>query len=315
MYLISVPGAVHAADAVPADVVAEAVPVNDTGSVFEANAWGGYLWRGGDALNSSGGVPNEIEDFPLAGGGVVFATPAFNHWLIQLELAGEGAFSNNDVGGVPADDTYDGGYTGGGHLTYTHNNFLIGAFGGVGQTYFNDTTADHDVTQWLVGGEGRYLAEWGSLALQVGYLDTDADSGNMETLSDTTFVRVVGQRFFNGGLTMLEGSVAYADGTQDADDAPFSNPTDLWAWDVTLEHQLSMLSGSDTAASVFVSYQGVQVNEDSTSGSTDSLVDQGIYAGLKFRFGANESLYEREMRTAPGLPNVHRWLGAVPAVD
>ncbi|WP_419910147.1 hypothetical protein [Hoeflea sp.] len=291
------------------------LPTRDLATVFEVNAWGGYLWRGGDAINSSGGAPNEIEDFPLFGGGALFAVPVLDTWLAQLEFEGEGAFDNDNVNGVPADDTYSGGYTGAGQFAFTHNHFLMGVFAGAGETFFHETTTDHDVTQWIAGGQARVLNERGSLALQLGYFDTHADSGNMETLSDTIFVRAVGQVFFNNGQTMLEGAVAYADGTQDEDDAPFSNSTDMWAWEIVLEHQLAMLSGDNSAASVFVSYEGVQVNEDSTSGSTDSLVDQGIYAGLKFRLGGQQSLYEREMSTAPGLPKVHRWLGAVPAVD
>ncbi|MDA4846485.1 hypothetical protein [Hoeflea poritis] len=301
--------AAKAAD--PADVA----PTRDLGAVFEANAWGGYLWRSGDAINAGGGAPDEIEDFPLVGGGVMFAAPVFNDWLVQLEFDGEGAFNNDDVGGVPADDTYSGGFTGGGHFAFTQGPFLAGVFGGVGETYFHEVTTDHDVTQWIAGGQARFLNERGSLAVQAGYFDTDADSGNFETLSDTYFVRAIGQVFFNGGSTMLEGSVAYADGTQDEDDAPLDNPTDMWAWEVVLEHQLAMLSGDNRAGSVFVSYEGVQVNEDSTSGATQTLVDQGIYAGLKIRFGAQQNLYEREMSTAPGLPKVHRWLGSVPAVD
>ncbi len=280
--------------------------------MFEASAWGGYLWRDGDALNSAG-VPDEVEDFPLAGGDLTFAAPVYNHFLVQLELSGELAFSNDDIGGVTADDTYDGGFTGGGHVAYRHGDFLFGAFGGGGQTNFTDADADQDADHWLAGGEIRYLANNVSLAVQVGYLDSRAD--NMETLSDATFGRVVGKHFFNNGQTAVSASVAYADGTQDEDDAPFDNSANLWAWDVTLEHQLAMISGAETAGSVFVSYQGVRVRENSTSGFRETITDQGIFAGLSFRFGASDSLYERDMRMAPDLPRVHRWLGAVPAVD
>ena len=307
-------GIVVAATSAKAADPADVAPTRDLGAVFEVNAWGGYLWRGGDAINAGGGAPDEAEDFPLAGGGAMFAAPAFNNWLIQLEFDGEDAFDNGVVNGVPADDTYSGGYTGGGHVAYTHDNFLVGVFGGAGQTFFHETSPDHDVTQWIAGGQGRYLNEYGSLAFQAGYFDTSASSGNMETLSNAYFVRAVGQVFFNNGATMLEGSVAYADGTQD-EDSTNSDPTDIWAWEVVLEHQLAMLSGDNRAGSVFVSYEGVQVNESSTAFGSQSLVDQGIYAGLKFRFGEQQNLYEREMSTAPGLPRLHRWLGAVPAVD
>lgn len=289
-------------------------PSRDLAAVFEVNAWGGYLWREGDAINSSAGPPDEIEDFPLAGGGAMFAAPVFNDWLVQLEFDGEGAFDNDDVNGVPADDTYSGGYTGGGHFAFSQDYFLIGAFAGAGETFFHETSADLDVTQWLAGGQARYLNERVLVAFQAGYFDTHADSGDMETLSDAFFIRAIGQVFFNNGETMLEGSVAYADGTQDEDDTP-SNPTDMWAWEIVLEHQLAMLSGQNRAATVFVSYEGTQVNEQSTTGRTDSLLDQGIYAGLKFRFGAPQSLHAREVNTAPGMPKLHRWLGSVPAVD
>ena len=307
-------GIVVAATSAKAADPADVAPTRDLGAVFEVNAWGGYLWRSGDAINSSGVPLTEIEDFPLVGGGALYAMPVLDTWLAQLEFEGEGAFDNDDVNGVLANDTYAGGFTGGGHLAFTDGPFLMGGFAGAGQTFFSGGSSEQDVTQWIAGGQARYLNERGSVALQAGYFDTHADSGDMETLSDTLFVRAIGQVFFNNGATMLEGSVAYADGTQDEDSSD-PDATDMWAWEVVLEHQLAMLSGDNRAASVFVSYEGVQVNEDSTSGSTDSLVDQGIYAGLKFRFGGQQNLYEREMSTAPGLPRLHRWLGAVPAVD
>ncbi len=289
------------------------VPPRDLGAVFEVNAWGGYMWRGGNLIVKS---LHEVEELPLAGGGAMFASPVFDYGLVQLEFDGEGAFDNEDVNGVPANESYSGGFTGGGHLGYTRDNFLIGAFGGAGRTYFFDSfRPGYDVTQWLAGGQARYLNERGSLAVQAGYFDTRSDNGDMETLSDTYFVRAIAQVFFNNGSTMLEGSVAYADGTQDEDDGPTSDPAYMWAWEIVLEHQLAMLSSSNAAATVFVSYEGIQVTQQFPIIDSQSLMDQGIYAGLKFRFGAQQNLYEREMSTAPGLPNVHRWLGAVPAID
>ncbi|MEX3010087.1 Lpg1974 family pore-forming outer membrane protein [Hoeflea sp. TYP-13] len=306
-----------AEDVVPStsNFVRGRAPASDSGPVFEMEGWGGYLWRNGNAINQSGSPFTEIDDYPMAGGGTLLALPVGSNWLVQLEADGESTFNNAGFGFglAPADDTYSGGYTGGGHLSYTHGNFLIGGFAGAGQVFFNDASIlSQDADFWLAGGEARYLTEYGSLALQVGYLDISAD--NSETLSNAAFVRVAGQKFFNRGQTMLQAGFGYASGDQDADDPPI-NSTDVLSWDVTLEHQLVALSGDNTAASVFVSYQGLQVNEDSTSGGTDRVTDQGIYAGLKFRLGASETLYEREMSTAPGLPNAHRWLGAVPAVD
>jgi len=280
-------------------------------AVFEASARAGYLWRGGNELNFSGAPNTEIEDFPLAGIGAKAALPLGANWLVQLEADGETAFDNDTVGGVPANDTYAGGYTAGGQLAYRFNQLQFGGFAGAGQTFFNDDGGvDQDADHWVAGLGGRYLSPVGSLAVQAGYLDSSAD--NSETLSDALFGRVIGQAFFHDGRTMLQAGFGYASGTQDADDF-FVNPTDVWSWDVTLEHQLERKIG-DANMSVFLSYEGLRVSEQSSFGTNDTIQDNTIMAGLKFRLGA-DTLYEREMRTAPGMPNVARWLGAVPAVD
>lgn len=279
--------------------------------VFEASARAGYLWRGGNELNSSGAPNTEIEDFPLAGIGAKAALPLGANWLVQLEADGETAFDNDSVGGVPANDTYAGGYTAGGQLAYRFNQLQFGGFAGAGQTFFNDDgSLNQDADHWVAGLGGRYLSPMGSIAVQAGYLDSSAD--NSETLSDALFGRVIGQTFFHDGRTMLQAGFGYASGTQDADDF-FVNPTDVWSWDVTLEHQLGRKIG-DANMSVFLSYEGLRVSEQSSFGTNDTIQDNTIMAGLKFRLGA-DTLYEREMRTAPGLPNVARWLGSVPAVD
>ncbi|MCY6379917.1 hypothetical protein [Hoeflea prorocentri] len=122
-----------------------------------------------------------------------------------MDFDGESVFDNDSVGGVSADDTYSGSYTGGGHFAFTRDYFLMGAFAGAGQTFFHETSTDHDVTQRLAGGQTRFLNERGSLGLQIGHFDTRADSGNMETLIDAMFVWSIGQVFFNNGATMREG--------------------------------------------------------------------------------------------------------------
>ncbi|MCR9136540.1 MAG: Lpg1974 family pore-forming outer membrane protein [Alphaproteobacteria bacterium] len=280
--------------------------------IFELGARAGYLWRGGNDLNSSGLPNTEIDDFPLAGLGSKVALPLGSDWLVQLEADGETAFDNDTVGGVPANDTYAGGYTAGGQVAYQFNQLQFGGFAGAGQTFFHDDDpVDQDADHWLAGLGGRFLSPFGSIAVQAGYLDSSAD--NSETLSDALFGRVIGQTFFHEGRTMLQAGFGYASGTQDADDPPV-NPTDVFSWDVTLEHQLERKIG-DANLSVFLSYEGIRVSEQSTSGLSETIQDNTVMAGLKFRLGAADTLYEREMRTVPGLPNVARWLGSVPAVD
>lgn len=280
--------------------------------LFEASARGGYLWRGGSDLNFTGLPNTEIENFPLAGIGGRVTLPVGANWLVQLEADGEAAFDNDNVSGVPANDTYAGGYTAGGQLAYQFGQLQFGGFAGAGQTFFHDqSSVDQDADHWVAGVGGRFLSPFGSIAVQAGYLDSSAD--NFETLSDALFGRVIGQKFFNEGRTMLQAGIGYASGTQDADSFVLLDPTDVLSWDVMLEHQLEHKVG-DAALSMFLSYEGVRVSEQSSFGTTDTIEDNTFMAGLKFRFGA-DTLYERESRTAPGLPNVARWLGSVPAVD
>jgi hypothetical protein len=118
--------------------------------------------------------------------------------------------------------------------------------------------------------------------------------------------------FFNDGKTMLQGNLGYAEGLQDSDDF-VPNPASLFSWGVELEHQLSMNIGS-ASTSLFVSFEGVRVEESSTSGSLERVEESTLLAGLKIRFGA-PTIHARAFNSAPDLPNVMRWLGAVPAVD
>ncbi len=280
--------------------------------LIEAEVRGGYLWRGGNQLNSSGAPFEEAENFPIVGASVLAATPLSANWLAQFEVDGELTVDNDTSGGVPTDDTYDRGYTAGGHLAYIAGPLQFGVFGGIGQTdIFSSGTVNQDADHRFIGAEGRYLSQTGSLAVQVGGFDIS--SANNEVLDDALFGKVIGQLFFNDGNTMLQGDVAYVSGTQDSDDVPFVNPTELIAWGVELEHRLGMNVG-DAATSVFVGYQGALVREESTSGRIDRVNDNSVHAGIRFRFGAS-SPFEREYNSAPDLPDIHRWLGAVPAVD
>ena len=280
--------------------------------ILEAGVWGGHLWRFGNALNGSGSPRTEIDDFSLGGVDILAATPFATSWLAQFEAYGEATFDNNRFGSMLVDDTYGGGHLVGGHLAFVTDNALFGIFGGLGRTEINDNGSDSLDTQFKFGGlEGRFLSTYGSIAIQTGFLNGKANDNN-ESLDDAIFARVVGQLFFNDGKTMLAGNLGYAEGLQDSDDF-LPNPTNLFSWGVELEHQLSM-NISSASTSLFVSFEGIRVEETSTGGGTDRVEESTLLAGLKIRFGA-PTPHERAFNSAPDLPNVMRWLGAVPAVD
>ena len=278
-------------------------------TIIEMDVWGGYLWRGGNHLNAGGGAPDEHEDFPLVGGGAMAAIPLGAVGLLQLETDGEVAFHPDQIQGADVDDTYGGSVTFGGHLAFTTDRYLLGGFGGVGRTAILNQggSSEHSATHWFGGGEAKVHFSMASLAAQGGYIDSQAT--NHEVFADAWFARGIGQLFINGGQTMIQGDVAYFDGTQDANDAPaFQNDITGVVWGAEFEHGLSANLGG-AAASVFVAYEGIHLDEEG-----DEITDHTVRGGFKIRLGAM-SPYDREHNTAPDMPNVGRWMGATPAVD
>ncbi len=290
----------QAADAIVAEVP-EMLTVVERAFVFEADLWGGYLWRDGNAINP-GGFGSEDEEFPLMGGGLLAGIPLGDVGLLQLELDGEGTFHDDDLD----NDTYEGSVTGGGHLAWTSGAYLVGAFGGGGKTYVTDEEGTH----YLAGIEGKVNFTNTSLALQGGYIDSDSE--DHEFFEEAWFIRGIGQVFFNDGRTMLQGELAYGNGIQDIDTGD-GDDLDIYTWGLELEHAPDWNIGAG-ALSVFAAYEGVHLVEASSASREDKITDHTVRVGLKLRFGA-ATPRDREMATAPDLPNVGRWLGATPAVD
>ncbi len=276
--------------------------------VVEVNVWGGYLWRTGDAIDDDG---DEDDGFPLMGGGGLAAVPIGDSWLWQTEISGEGSFYDDDL---DVNDTYAGSITAGMQAAWTSDQYLFGAFAGGGKTFNVDQSDDDDqnATHYFAGLAARTNFNNLSFAAQGGYLGSNSDDG--EHIDDAFFIRGIGQAFFNGGRTMLQGDIAYANGTQDYDSDPeFQDDTDLIAWGLELEHTPDLAVGGG-ALSVFAAYEGIHVIEHSVDSGDEKLTDHTVRVGLKFRFGAMTP-QDRERNTAPDLPNFGRWLGAVPAVD
>jgi len=280
-----------------ADVMADApLTAAERAVIMEMDVWGGYLGRNGDDV-----IGDEEDDaLPLLGLGGMIALPLGETGLLQFEADGEGAFHDDGLD----DDTYEGGLTGGGHLAWTNGHMLFGAFGGGGKVW----TTDEEGPIYLGGAEGKVNFASGALGIQGGYIGADSEDG--ELFTDAYFVRGIGQVYFNGGRTMLQGDFAYANGTQDFDEGVNEDELDVYAWGIEVEHAAT----ESGALSVYGAYEGLHLVEDSDGGSPDKLTDHTFRAGLKLRFGASGP-QERHRATAFDLPNIARWQGATPAVD
>lgn len=267
--------------------------------IMEMDVWGGYLARTGDDVIGD----DEDDGLPMLGAGGMIALPLGRTGLVQIEVDGESAFHDDGLD----DDTYEGGLTGGGHLAWTNERILLGAFGGGGRVW----TTDEEGPTYFGGIEGKVNFASAALGVQVGYIGADSEDG--ELFTDAYLVRGIGQVFFNDGRTMLQGDVAYANGTQDFDEGVDEDELDVYAWGIEVEHAPDIRFASG-ALSIFGAYEGLHLVEDSDGGSADKLTDHTFRAGLKLRFGATTP-QERHRATAFDLPNIARWQGATPAVD
>jgi hypothetical protein len=282
-------------------------------TIIELEAGIGHMGRSGDALNFTTNPADEVEDFELFGGKLLAAVALHDHLLVQSEVHGEATFGNDTSGGAPSDDSYDNSHLFGGQIALDFGPLTFAAFGGVGGTQILNRPGqiNHDSTNRLFGASGRYLNEFGSFAVQVGTIDTSAT--DPEVIDEALFARVIGQVFLNGGRTMVQSEFAYATGEQDNDSIFGPNVVDVLSWGAEIEHQLPF-TPTGHSASVFLAYRGVSVLEQSTVGTTDDVVDHGIYGGFRLRLGTVRPA-NREAATAPDLPNIGYWVGAVPAVD
>ncbi len=286
---------IMASSAIAADVVfVEPSPAPITASermlILEAEILGGYTWRGDDAITSS-----EDDGFGMIGGGVLAAIPMGESFLLQFELDGENAFSDD------GDDNYGGIVEGGGHIAWTNQNYLFGAFGGLGAV-----ETDGEANFAFGGLEARMNFTNASLAVQGGYLA--GSSEDEEVLDNAYFVRGIAQYFANDGRTKFQGDLAYISGEQDTNQTT-PDELDVIAWGLEVEHAPSFQVGGGTF-SVFGAYEGHRMVED----NDDTIVDHTVMAGLRFRFGASTPK-DRAYNTAPDLPGFGRIVGATPAID
>lgn len=281
--------------------------------VFEAEFAGGNTMRTGNALNQTPNPADEVDNFDALSGNLLAALPLPGNLLIQGELTGEITPGNAISDNAPSDDSYDGSYTYGGQAAYRRGPLLFAGFAGAGRTDIltEPTDRSHDADFTFFGASGRFLTEVGGVMVQVGGLDSQAT--DPEVLDDALFAKATGQLFFNRGKGKLQGDFAFIVGEQDGDSGGGPSPLEMTAWGVELEHQIAtgVAGGS---ASAFVAFRSLEVGESSFNGLVERITDRTIMGGIRFRLG-NQTPFGREVASAPRLPDIARWIGAVPAVD
>jgi len=273
----------------------------------EFSAWGGKFARSGDALRTNG---EEGENFSIGGVDIVAAMPIGSIMLGQIELRGE---KTSGIDDIARDDIYDGNWSVGGQLAIQDGPILVGIFGAKGEVYNTDVgdPDDQDANFTLVGVGGRIFINNFSVAVQGGRINSNSEDA--EHFDDARFVRGIGQYFFNDGRTKIQADITKLEGTQDHNNGAGADPLELSAWGIELEHAFSQDIFNGTL-SVFGSYRNIRIVENSAFSGPQTLQDNFVYAGLRWRFGALTPL-QRAQNSAPDMPNAGRWLGLTPAVD
>lgn len=265
--------------------------------------------RHGNALNSSGGPLEEVEDYSMARISARMALQGAGPFRLQLGLLHDEGNAETIVDGGDSDDTYDGSSQLSLQMGMAGEHHYLGGFAAVGDVSFNPADSDQDADFNAYGLEGAWHHGNLTLSGQIGLLDSDAE--DPETLSDASFA-ALHAGYALQDQTWLSARAAFASGDQDTDSGSGPDGVDLLALGLEVERGFPIAGGHQ--ASLYGAADWVQVREGGSSGSPDEVSDLVIGFGLRITFGA-QGAAERSRRFAPRLPEFSRWLGAVPAVD
>ena len=263
-------GSTHAAD--PAGD-APYLPHAGKQMFHEADIYGGWTWRGGDAIGSS-----EDDTYGLIGGGGKIGWYVPEGHYLQFDLDLEGTFAS------AAGDSYLGSIQGIVHVGHDFGPTMrAGLFGGIAQGFDEDD--DDSATIWMIGPEVEYRTGAWILTAQGGYLDVfNPDGDTDEALGNAWFLRGVAAYFLNSGMTRVHGEILGAFGEQD-----FTSPSDeiddmtVFSLGLEIEHQLHTLT-SGAPVSVFAAFRGTWYEEENNT-DTDRIDDQTVMIGLRIRNG------------------------------
>jgi len=165
----------------------------------------------------------------------------------------------------------------GGHWSWRNpQQYLFGLFGGVGDaggSGFVNASQRHGV----IGAEAQWYWNQFTLYAQGGYDSTLGTIGEGFDSVNAWFIRGTGRYFINPNF-LIEGTVAYANGSIDLSSEP-STGFQTWTWGVKGEWRFAT-----APFSVFAKYQGSETRYDDAS-SGAKVTDNRVLLGLKLHMG------------------------------
>ncbi len=270
------------------------------------------VFFGGTWLSEQGARVNGSsadDEWGFIGGAAKVDIPfSDQHFSFQVDLDGEVTFAQgSSTNGANASGNYAGGTQVGGHLNYREmDQYLFGVFGGVGVAAIQDSASTGaEGPHYFVGVEGQmYFGDTTAYA-QVGYFDSDHQEGT-DVFADAWFIRGVLRHYFNGGHTMLQASLAYADGSHGGSSVA---DEEMIEWGFKVEHQLFNW-GNDGFMSIYGEYIGRDFDETTPPGFglDDGHEQHTIMVGVSFNLNQYSLKTRERTGVALDLPDIERWV-------
>ncbi|MEM0977289.1 MAG: hypothetical protein AAGJ34_07130 [Pseudomonadota bacterium] len=237
----------------------------------------------GNGVNVSGFPNGEPEDYNNTGisgeVGTIFDT--------GVTLVGAVEYEWTDVpSSIDGADVDEGLDTYGSLIfTFGHSgeNSFFGFHAGRGELRFDEADDDQNTVQnfWGMG----YGYDFGAMAVGASLSQLNIVRGdNLELLDDATFVNFAGLFRPADSNWSFGGNAYFGSGTQDANDFPNDNPMDVVGLGVEVSFDGGQV-GSLGRMRYTVGYDIVEVNEESTSGSTETVTHDRLFVGISLNFG------------------------------
>jgi hypothetical protein len=229
----------------------------------------------------SGWARTEIENFgerDRFNGWALGGAGRGNYWVsrdmsVQVDAQAEGTSYDDPRGGNFSTHSY----LVGGHWSWRNpQQYLFGLFGGIGDAGGGFAPAQR---YGLIGAEAQWYWNQFTLYTQVGY-DTTLNANDGVDSINAWFLRGTGRYFINPNF-LIEGTVMYANGSQDFNFGRPSIDFQTWTWGVKGEWRFAT-----APFSVFAKYQGSETTYDDGPGFRDAkATDHRVLLGLKLHMG------------------------------
>ena len=268
---VALASAAGAADLQPVLKAPAAVDQQATGYVEVYSGWAG-------SRATDNGDSTRFNGWALGGAG------RGNYWVsrdvsVQVDAQAEGT-SYDFPGRGGSLSTHS--YLVGGHWSWRNpQQYLFGLFGGVGDAGGFGGFTDSQ-RHGLIGAEAQWYWQQFTLYAQVGYDTTlsRAAFSNVDSIN-AWFIRGTGRYFINPNF-LIEGTVMYANGSQDFNGFP-SIDFQTWTWGVKGEWRFAT-----APFSVFAKYQGSETKYDNSETFNlfgAKVTDHRVLLGLKLHMG------------------------------